>query len=114
MAYDGDPRRGPGLQEILDGVAESRVLARPIAGARTICELVRHLSAGKSAVADWLNGSTREVSPEQNFPPNADWPSMFARLHQAQADLLAAVAVLDPKRLAEMGRVLLRSCFPGC
>ncbi len=98
-AFEGECWHGPAVLEILQGVTEQQALARPIPGSHTICELVQHLTAWKSAVVDWLGGSTREVSDEENFPTRTDWSAALDGLKRAHATLLAAVAALDDSRL---------------
>jgi uncharacterized damage-inducible protein DinB len=59
------------------------------------------MAARKSVIVDCLGGSTRDLSPEENFPANADWAAALECLETAQEDLLQAIAMLEPARLDE-------------
>ena len=100
-AFEGDAWHGPAVRQIREGIAPEQALARPLGGTHTICELVRHMAAWKTAVADWIDGSTRDVSDAENFPAQADWAMALEELERAQARILGAVSGLGDERLEE-------------
>lgn len=67
-AIDGSPWHGSPVAVILRGVTSKQAAAKPIAGAHSIWELVRHMTA-------WTNECARRLAglPSAN-PPEGDWP----------------------------------------
>ncbi len=52
--HDGDAWHGPALKESLSGVTAEQAAARPVAGAHSVWEIVRH-------VTDWENVFRRRL-----------------------------------------------------
>ncbi len=103
-ALDGPAWHGPALREVLAGVDAATASARPIAGAHTIWELVRHLAAWLQVVRDRLDGRPLPEPEEGDWPPvdatdEAAWLSALALLTSRQEALLDAVRALPPERL---------------
>jgi hypothetical protein len=67
-ARDGDPWHGPSLAKLLSDVDASSASARPIAGVRSIWEIVLHLTAWTREVARRLDG--HPPAP----PAGGEWP----------------------------------------
>ena len=85
---------GPALTDLLDGVPHARAAARPIAGAHSIWEIVRHLTAWAEIARRRLAGEPIDPAPDEDWPPvqdegDAAWARAVERLgasHRALAD----------------------------
>jgi uncharacterized damage-inducible protein DinB len=69
-SVQGGAWHGPSLRETLEQVSYAQAVARPIAGAHTIAELVHHAAAWMEEVRRRLDGSA------PTMPERGDWPSM--------------------------------------
>lgn len=67
--FEGDAWHGPSISEILADVSAEKAAARPVAGAHSIWEIVRHMTAWQRTVRGRLQG--RPVAP---LPDEEDWP----------------------------------------
>jgi hypothetical protein len=101
--YDGEPWHGPSLKSVLDGIDAKTATARPVEGAHTIWELVRHLISWYNEVARRLNGSPAGEPLEGDWPDMADaseieWARTLADLVDATDRLVEAVCRFPEER----------------
>jgi uncharacterized damage-inducible protein DinB len=106
-AFEGEAWHGDSLFEILEGVTAAQAVARPIASAHTIWELVLHIAAWDGVVVRWLAGTTATLSDAENFPPvtntsEAAWRKALAEVRSVHEKLVAAVAAFPDTRLDEI------------
>lgn len=109
-AVSGPIWHGLALMDLVGDVTADQAASRPIAGAHTIWELVRHVTAWveivRMRVAD---PGTPEPTAEQDWPavPAAGdgaaqaWRDAVERLKESHRELAIDVAQLDDARLAE-------------
>ena len=106
-ALRGDAWHGPALLEVLQPIDASTAAYRPIPTAHTIWEIVLHLTASVDLVVDRLRGEPRDLTPEEDWPPqpgspdDEEWCSAAAALEQAHGRLFAAMEQVDDARLDE-------------
>lgn len=86
--HDGDPWHGPATLALLKDVSAADAAARPVEGAHSIWELVRHMTA-------WAQEARRRVlGGEPDDPEMGDWPPVTdtsgAAWRRAMAELTAA------------------------
>ena len=99
-AFDGEAWHGLSLKEALEGVTVEQAVARPIAGAHSIWELVAHIAGWESVVAKRLNGEAVDEPGEDNFPSapagaiEEDWFGLLARVYEAHDLLVAQMTAL--------------------
>ena len=95
---------GPALIDLLDGVPHLRAAARPIAGAHSIWEIVRHVAAWAD-IAGWrVRGEKIDPTPGEDWPPVADegdeaWARDVERLANSYRALAEATRALDDRQL---------------
>jgi len=100
-AYYGEAWHGPSLKETLVGVTAKQALARPIAGAHTIWELVAHIAGWEGVIARRLGGEAVVEPDEGDFPaapaePSEDaWAGLIARAYSTHDALVAQIAGLS-------------------
>src|SRR3982751_2594671 len=63
---------GPALTDLLDGVPHERAAAHPIAGAHSIWEIGRHVTARAGTARRRIGGEKIDPPPEQDWPPVQD------------------------------------------
>ena len=99
--FDGQPWHGSPLRRLLDGVDDAAAHRRSIPAAKTMAELLAHITAWIEIVARRAAGEVFEVTPAMDFPdPNGQtWSSLVAAAETAHAKLLEAVAQLDDATL---------------
>jgi uncharacterized damage-inducible protein DinB len=92
---------GPALLEVLDGVDAARARARPIAGAHSIWEIVRHVTAWADIARQRIHGEAlSDPTAEQDWPPiGDDWAQDLERLKESHHLLAADVRQLDDAAL---------------
>jgi uncharacterized damage-inducible protein DinB len=92
---------GPALLEVLDGVDAARARARPIAGAHSIWEIVRHVTAWADIARQRIHGEALgDPTAEQDWPPiGEDWAQDLERLKASHRQLAADVRQLDDAAL---------------
>lgn len=116
-AYRGPAWHGPALREVLRDVSTEQAAARPVAGAHSIAELVRHAAAWKSIVRRRLAGeSLDEVSTEQDWPAGdeTEWRSSLDELEREHEALVAALAELGDAALTRtVANEPARVCLTG-
>jgi uncharacterized damage-inducible protein DinB len=103
-AMEGGAWHGQAVVELLDGVTHEQAFARPIAGLHTIWELVLHLGGAYRLVLRRLQGDTRQLSLEEDWPSvpesTADnWQASIAELRALNDAIRHAVAKFDPVML---------------
>lgn len=106
-SYEGPAWHGPSLREVLEGVDARTALARPIAGAHTIWELVLHVTAWNHAALRWVSGEdVGDLPDEVNFPPVADvsegaWQNAQELMRSTVLALREAIGTMSEERLNE-------------
>lgn len=107
---------GPALVEVLAGVDAARARARPIAGAHSIWEIVRHVTAWADIARQRIHGeATGDPTSEQDWPPvpasesdlhvRSDpasapaWAQAVERLKESHRRLAADVRLMDDAAL---------------
>jgi uncharacterized damage-inducible protein DinB len=105
-AFEGEAWHGPSVLEALEGVTWERAAARPIAGAHSIWELVRHITVWEDVVRRRLQGESPEITDEQNFPTITDpseesWKRALEDLRAGHAKLRDVVAKIRDEDLDE-------------
>ena len=92
---------GQALLEVLDGVDAARARARPIAGAHSIWEIVRHVTAWADIARQRIHGQALgDPTAEQDWPPiGDDWAQDLERLKESHRRLAADVRQLDDPAL---------------
>lgn len=106
-AYEGNVWHGPSLHRLLGEVTAEQAAARPVPGARTIWETVRHVAAQLDAVAERLEGRHLEELPrERSWPAMGEttpraWREVVTRFEDAHLRLRRAVASFPEERLTE-------------
>jgi uncharacterized damage-inducible protein DinB len=95
---------GPALTDLLDGVPHLRAAARPIAGAHSIWEIVRHVSAWADIARRRVRGEKIDPTPGEDWPPVADegdeaWARDVERLANSYRALAEATRALDDRQL---------------
>lgn len=68
-AYEGNVWHGPALRELVESVTAEQAAARPIPNARTIWELVLHITAYEEIVRLRMEGH-----PIAELPEELSWP----------------------------------------
>jgi uncharacterized damage-inducible protein DinB len=95
--FDGDAWHGTPLRRMLDGVDDARAHLRPIADAKTIAELVAHITSWTEIVERRVRFEPFDVTSAMDFPKVEgtkldDW---IVRLEAAHAKLAGTVATLS-------------------
>ncbi|MBI2797142.1 MAG: DinB family protein [Gemmatimonadetes bacterium] len=104
-AVRGNPWHGSPLAKLLEGVTPAEAHAHPVAGAHSIWELVRHVSAWTQEASQRLRGGVPALPAIGNFPPApatpdaAGWAAALDELTASHEDFLAALDALDPAAL---------------
>jgi hypothetical protein len=101
--YNGDPWHGPSIVATLRGVTAADALSHPVAGAHSIWELVRHVTAWTDEVAARLTGKSASDPGEGDWPEvgdssDAGWKAALERLGASQGALAAVVASVPHDR----------------
>ncbi len=81
-AFETGPWHGPSVLQVLEGVDAERALARPIANAHNIWEIVLHLAAWEGVV------SRRLLGEKAGEPEEGDWPAVTDTSEAAWAETL--------------------------
>jgi uncharacterized damage-inducible protein DinB len=105
-SFDGSAWHGPSVTEALNGVDAAQAAARPIAGAHSIWELVLHLGGTYRLVLRRLDGSTAQLTKDEDWPavPDAtegNWRGAVDALRALNTELRVAVAAFPADRLSE-------------
>lgn len=68
-ALRGESFHGPGVLEVLEGLTALAASRRPIAGAHTIWEIVRHIEVWDRVVLRRIHGEIFDPTPDEDWPP---------------------------------------------
>jgi uncharacterized damage-inducible protein DinB len=95
---------GPALTDLLDGVPHERAASHPVAGAHSIWEIVRHLTAWADIAKRRIGGEAFDPTPDQDWPPVHDeagdaWAQAVERLGSSLRDLAAVTRALQDAQL---------------
>jgi uncharacterized damage-inducible protein DinB len=106
-AFEGQAWHGPSLRELLADVTAEQATARPVPGAHSMWEIVRHMAAWHEGVRRRLGGERVELSAEEDWPPVAStsevaWQDALAVLEQTHTELRRTMSRLTDTRLQEM------------
>jgi uncharacterized damage-inducible protein DinB len=105
-SYEGNAWHGPALKELLADVSAERAAGRPLNGAHTIWEIVRHIITWERVVDRRLKGERVDEPEEgdwlevQDTSPDA-WQTTLASLAKTHEGLVQQVAALQDARLRE-------------
>ncbi|MBV8516143.1 MAG: DinB family protein [Acidobacteria bacterium] len=104
--FDGQPWHGSPLRRLLDGIDDARAHAHPLPAARSIAELLAHLSAWIEIADRRMHGEEFEITPELDFPDatNARFADLVSQLEWRHASLLRTVRELGDDGLLRMVR----------
>jgi uncharacterized damage-inducible protein DinB len=102
--YTGDPWHGSPLRDILDGITAEQAVARPLANAHTVWQIVLHMTAWKNEVRRRLAGAPARDPEEGDWPEVGDptaprWKDAREGLDDAHRLLIAAIRELPESRL---------------
>lgn len=105
-AFEGEAWHGPDVHALLEGVGWEAAVARPVAHAHSILEIVLHIGAWEDAVARRLVASDSiELSPDEDWErpdfTEAGWDDARRKLEKARLALDAALARLPEERLGD-------------
>jgi uncharacterized damage-inducible protein DinB len=105
--FAGSMWYGPSLKEALDGVTPAEAVSRPIAGAHTILEMVRHMTIQARAGLEYTTGQwTGGPTPEEDWPAVEDtldeqaWQGHVATLESSYRQLAATTRGMGSGPLA--------------
>lgn len=104
--HDGEPWHGPSLRDLLAHVDATTAAARPVPGAHSIWEIVRHLTLWILTARRRLAGEPLEHEAGDDWPPVTSttpeaWLATLDVLEQAHTALLHAVERLPADALHE-------------
>lgn len=105
-AFWGESWHGPSVREVLAGVSAEDAAAHPILGAHSIWEIVLHLVGGYNLVLRRVRGERAHLSPEEEWPPVAEfsadaWRESQETLEKLNHQLQRAVRAFPAQRLAQ-------------
>jgi uncharacterized damage-inducible protein DinB len=97
LNFDGKAWHGTPLRRMVDGIGEGMANLRRIPNARTIAELLAHVTAWIEIVQRRLAGERFEVTPEIDFPSveGVKWSDAVSRLELAHDKLLETVGAMS-------------------
>jgi uncharacterized damage-inducible protein DinB len=104
--HDKDAWHGAALKESLADVTAEQAAARPVKGAHSIWEIVRHITVWENVFRLRLEGHPVAEPEEGDFPPVEDisqeaWAEALRQLNGCHERLLQTVAGLDDSVLPE-------------
>lgn len=104
--YDGDAWHADNLVTILANITVEQALAKPIAQAHSIWELVLHLAAWNETWIARLQGESRGEPIDGDFPAIADtsehaWQAALLRLGKSIKNLTAAIDAIAEDSFAK-------------
>lgn len=105
--WDGEPWYGPSLRTLLGGVDATVAASRPVPGAHSIWEIVRHLSWWAMAVRRRLGGQPVTAAEGEDWPVvrSSDvsaWHATLDVLEQAHGAVVAHVAAMPADALTDL------------
>lgn len=99
---------GPALAQTLEGVSSEQAVARPLAGAHTIWEIVLHVTAWADIARARIHGErTADPGSDEDWPPVAatgeeEWRAARERLRESHRALAREVRHLDDDAIGGM------------
>ena len=102
--FDGKPWHGTSLRRMLDGIDDAKSRRHPLPNAKSIAEILGHITAWVEITRRRLTGEEFNVTPEMDFP-NTDgvpWTDLIAGLDRAFADLLKTLAKTEEDVFSQM------------
>jgi uncharacterized damage-inducible protein DinB len=101
-SFNGPAWHGPAVMEVLTTITPDKATNK-ISTSHSIIELVMHMTVWRVFVTKRLLGDNAfEVSEEENFPKETDWPSALNALLQSQEELVKALNSFSEKRLSDI------------
>jgi uncharacterized damage-inducible protein DinB len=105
-AFEGTAWHGPALKELLADVSAEQAAARPLSGAHTIWEIVRHITTWENVVSKRLKGERVDEPEEGDWLEVEDkspkaWQATLGSLGKAQEALVQQAASLQDASLQE-------------
>ena len=105
--HSGDAWHGPSLRETLNGVTAEQAIARPVSGAHSIWELVRHITVWENVFRRKLQGDPVNEPEEGDFPiakypDQAAWRQALEILDQEHQLLIDTISSLDDAALDDL------------
>jgi uncharacterized damage-inducible protein DinB len=106
-AMNGEAWHGPHLEELLKDVSAQQAAAYPVEGAHSIWELVNHIAAWNSILAQRAAGKAVVVTSEQDWPAVTDtgaesWSRSLEQIRKARARLRGVVEKLSDAQLEDI------------
>jgi uncharacterized damage-inducible protein DinB len=106
MALHGEAWHGPAWQELLIDVDAARAERRPLEGAHSIADIVRHVTTWNDVVRRRIEGEMPDVPDEADWPAakaldKDAWDAAVARFLERGAALRDRIAAFPPERLHE-------------
>ena len=101
-SVEGEAWHGPCLQEALAGVTAEQAMAKPVAGAHSIWELLLHITAWAGAARKRLGGDPSPLSGEGDWPVlSGEWSDAIAAMESEFQALRQAVSALPDEDLTK-------------
>jgi hypothetical protein len=107
-SLEGPAWHGPSLLEVLEGLTPKQAAARPIAGWKSIWDLVLHAIVWQDAVRAHLAGRwpVIKISGPRDWPPpprptDAAWRAAVAKLRRSNAALAGAARAFPVAKLEQ-------------
>ncbi len=105
--WDGEPWYGPSLRALLADVGPSLAASRPVPGAHSIWEIVRHLSWWTMAVRRRLGGEPVTAAEGEDWPAvtsheSSAWLATLDVLEQSHRAVVAHVAAMPADALTDL------------
>ncbi len=104
-SLEGEAWHGPSLLEVVDGIDAKSALAKPIADAHSIWEIVLHVMVDAGEVLGRLRGVAQDLTPEDDWPPvgpSADdkqWRTDIDKLKRVHSELFEEIDRADDSKL---------------
>ncbi|MBX2964200.1 MAG: DinB family protein [Cyclobacteriaceae bacterium] len=99
--YDGKAWHGPSVKDVLKDI-DATTCRKKVGDSHSIVQLVQHMVSWRTFVTNRLLGNTTfELSDDQNFPPETDWPTALQQLEESQVALLNAIETISSEKLWE-------------
>jgi len=99
---NGEAWHGPSWRELLDGITPELALARPVPGAHSIAEVVRHAATWYGIVRRRVDGENPKVTDDMDWASAATpqaWAGAVDDLFSAGESLRLTIASFPPERL---------------
>ena len=105
-AFEGNAWHGPSVRELLADMRAERALAKPLANAHSIWEIVLHIAAWERVVRRRLAGEDVTLSPEEDWPPVQEaseiaWRTAVDSLEKGHQELQSLIARLSEAQLQD-------------